>query len=449
MTQLTKENPELHLHPFPRQSNCWRYLLDKETTEIGYGGAGHGGKTWLGSEWVLTSCLSYPGIGILIGRNELKNLRMTTQRTFFKVCNYYGIRQYEHFHYDGGLNVMRFYNGSEVFWSELKYKPSDPLNTWLGSFELTYAWVDESIEVYYSVLDTLRTRLGRRLNTEYNLAPKMLETFNPDKGHVYSRFYKPFKENKLPEYRKFIRALPKDNPYTTEAYKRQIFNSSQVTIQRLWYGNFEYDDDPSCLIEFDAIADLFTNKVAKEGDLHYISADIARFGNDRTVVKLWKGLQVIKVYMLERQDTVKTADFIKHLAETNEVRRSHIVIDEAGVGGGVVDQIEGCYGFIGASAPLGETNYKNLRTQCYFVLAKMINDGKIGIDTVPEEIRLMIIQDLEQVKQKDIDKDGKLMVIPKEQVKEMIQRSPDFGDTLSMRMVFECQPEKEFTFIRL
>ena len=52
-----------------------------------------------------------------------------------------------------------------------------------------------------------------------------------------------------------------------------------------------------------------------------------------------------------------------------------------------------------------------------------------------------MIQELEQVKQKDIDKDGKVALIGKESIKEVLGRSPDIADALMMRMYFELQPD--------
>ena len=57
-----------------------------------------------------------------------------------------------------------------------------------------------------------------------------------------------------------------------------------------------------------------------------------------------------------------------------------------------------------------------------------------------------IIQELEQVKRSNVDKDGKLSIIPKEKVKELLGRSPDFSDALMMRMYFELIGNKEVFF---
>lgn len=72
--------------------------------------------------------------------------------------------------------------------------PSDPLYTRFGSMEFTAGAIDEAAEINEQAITILSTRVGRHLNQKYSLAPKILETFNPDKGHVYRRFYDPYRK---------------------------------------------------------------------------------------------------------------------------------------------------------------------------------------------------------------------------------------------------------------
>jgi len=85
-------------------------------------------------------------------------------------------------------------------------------------------------------------------------------------------------------------------------------------------------------------------------------------------------------------------------------------------------------------------NFSNLKTQCYFKLADYVNDSKISIGDIDIEYKKMIVEDLEQIKVKDADKDGKIQLIPKEEMKENLGRSSDFGDAIMMRMIFEVMP---------
>jgi len=81
-------------------------------------------------------------------------------------------------------------------------------------------------------------------------------------------------------------------------------------------------------------------------------------------------------------------------------------------------------------------NYRNLKAQCYDALANKINSRKIGVNFDNNTFKESLIEELEQVKRKDADKDGKFQIIGKDEVKENIGRSPDFSDCMMMRMHF-------------
>lgn len=433
--------------PSQKQWEALQILDDQTTTELGYGGGASGGKSYLGCFWVTKQSLAYPDTGWLLGRKDLINLKRTTLLTLFKVWKDMGLQPKE-FAYNQQNNVITHLNGSQIFLFDLAYQPSDPLYTRLGGLELTGDFVDESNEVELQAITIIGTRIGRRNNQKYNLAPKSLECFNPDKGHVYQRYYKPSKEGALPPYRKFIRALATDNPYTTEEYLNQLRNSDRITRERLLLGNFEYDDDPGTLVPYDAIIDMFTNTVIA-GE-KYLTADIARFGQDRTVLIVWEGYKAYQIHMLEGQSLDTTANRIALIARDERIPYSHIVIDETGVGAGVVDMLRGTKGFIAGAVPIEDKkgikeNFQNLTTQCTFRMAKLIADHKVAIrcdgpngeDLLPQKTRQQIIEELEQWKAIDTDKDGKLRIRPKDEVKEVIGRSPDLGDAIKMRAYFE------------
>lgn len=441
---------EINFKPSKKQFEAWEYLNDDITTELGYGGGASGGKSYLGCVWITTMCLAYPDTAWLIGRKELTNLKRTTIITLFKVFKDFGIDQ-SMYGYNQQNNILTFQNGSQIFFLDLGYKPSDPLFTRLGGLELTGAFVDEANEIPVEAINILKTRLGRRGECK----PKILETFNPDKGHVYSRYYKPFKEGKLPNHRKFIPALATDNPYTTKEYIDQLKNSDKVTKERLLFGNFEYDDDPSVLVNTDAFEDLFTNTVNRFGK--FMSVDVARFGKDKTAIGLWNGLELTKVYIYEKYGLDQLADVIKTLASNEQVPFSHIIIDEDGVGGGLVDMLRGVKGFMSNSVPFEmwdtrefkfiKPNYQNLKAQCYFTLADMINNHKIACRDV--SIKELLREDLSVIRQKNQDSDGKLAIISKDEMKEIIGRSPDVSDMMMMRIYFEFKKPKEAMNIEL
>jgi hypothetical protein len=124
-----------------------------------------------------------------------------------------------------------------------------------------------------------------------------------------------------------------------------------------------------------------------------------------------------------------------------------VVVDEGRVGGGVVDGLPGCKGFIGSAEAVQpyaakwnenlKVNYQNLRSQCYYTLGEYIEMHKIAIKTENSDYKQFLTEELEQIKAKDSDKDGKLKIISKDIIKEHLGRSPDFADNPMMRMYFE------------
>lgn len=65
-----------------KQLKAHELLTDEFTSELVFGGGARGGKSWLGSVWIISECLAKPESAWLIGREELKALKRTTLRTF-------------------------------------------------------------------------------------------------------------------------------------------------------------------------------------------------------------------------------------------------------------------------------------------------------------------------------------------------------------------------------
>ncbi|UOR07184.1 terminase family protein [Hymenobacter aerilatus] len=236
--------PNVRFTPSKKQFDAYGYLTDDETEFIGYGGSAFSGKSYLLCYWLTIMCLAYPDTGWGLGRRELTNLKKTTLLTLFKVFAESDIKSERDYTYNQQLNIITFTNGSQIFLIDTAYKPSDPLYARFGGFELTGCAVDESAETAYSAIEILYTRCGRRRNHEYGIRRKMLETFNPDKGHVYKRYYRPHRDG-IPKPRHiFIPALPADNPSpeVPDYIAGILATASKATIQRLINGNFEYDD---------------------------------------------------------------------------------------------------------------------------------------------------------------------------------------------------------------
>lgn len=426
-----------------KQEHAVHYLKDNITNEIIYGGAAGGGKSALGCLWLIEQCQEFEGSRWLMGRSKLKTLKETTLNTFFQLAGELQIN--DQFRYNDQKSVIYWHNGSEILLKDLFHYPSDPDFDSLGSLEITGAFIDECNQVALKAFQVVRSRCRYKLK-KFNKIPKILGTCNPSKNWVYKNFYKPDKERKLNPNRAFIQALPTDNPHLPESYLQSLLSLDQNSMQRLYYGNWEYDDDPSKLIDYEKILDCYTNEFVPEGEM-YITGDIARQGKDKSVLGVWNGWRLEQIFVYPKNTITQISSEIERLALINSVPKSNIIVDEDGVGGGVVD-IVGCKGFVNNSTPLEDRsqrikeNYNNLKSQCYFGIAKKINLSEVYI--VDSQYNDLITQELEQVKRHNADKDGKLQLIPKELFKEVLGRSPDFSDMIAMRKWFDYKKTLNF-----
>jgi phage terminase large subunit len=325
---------KITLNQTPKQYEAWQKLIDRTTSYIGFGGGAGGGKTWLGCEWLLINCLMYPETRWFIGREELKRLKDSTLQTFYKVLSFHKVKP-DKYKFNGQENFLQFTNGSRVDLLDLKMLPSDPLYERYGSIEYTGGWIEESGEVNFNAFDTLKSRIGRQLNDKFKLHPKMLLTFNPKKNWLYHMFWKPFRDfrdgniDEMPKEIAFIQSLIDDNIYNESFYKQQLIQiKDKVQKERLLYGNWDYDDDPSALIDHESITDLFTNMV--EFGEKALTVDVARLGKDKTIFMVWEGWKCVRTYLFKKQDTEVTRLKIRELAANERISYSRIVIDEGG-----------------------------------------------------------------------------------------------------------------------
>lgn len=455
----------LDIFPTEKQYLAWQALNDPSIAEIHFGGGAGGGKTWLGCESRVARAYAYPGYKSFIARYELKRLMASAFVTFTKVCKHHQVPESD-WVLNSKYNFIEFKNGSRIDLLDLANMPSDPMYERLGSLEFTDGWVEEAGEVPFMAIDILQSRVGRHMNTEFDLNPDTLYTYNPNKGWVY-RIYKQYKEGTLPKDVVFIQSLYGDNPFTKDIYGQQLNRIKDASMRaRLKDGSFDYDADPAQLMEYDAIIDLFTNTVDNSEE-KYLSIDVARLGVDKTVMFLWKGDRIYGIRIYAKQDTAITSEKAKEVAKDEKIPFSHIIADEDGIGGAVVDNMRGITGFVGNSRacnnPITDEpeNYINLRSQCYYTLAEDVNKHKIAIDIEPgqfisevpgitfETFKELFIEELEAIKSVSLDKDQKMRVISKEDIKELIGRSPDFSDTLMMKMRFKYKTRAVLSGVKI
>jgi hypothetical protein len=393
------------------------------------------------------------------------------------------------FKYNSQTNVITWVNGSEILLKDLFQYPSDSNFDSLGSLEITGAMVDECNQCVHKAVQIVKSRMryklkdfapngektsklkvtkyeninGQKIPCEWRqsdgvlttgLMPKLLMTCNPAKNWVYSEFYNPSINNTLPAYRKFIQALPADNPYLPSSYVDTLNSLDESSRKRLLEGLWDYDDNPYAMFEYADILGLFTNSWVQPTQERYMTCDIAYTGSDKFVIIIWAGLVAIKIIAIDKIDDTLVSKKINELRIEYKVPLKHVIYDADGLmtftrQSTKTGFLAGAIGFNNNGKPLkvsGKTeNYKNLKTQCYYYLSDYARDSKIFIQD--KVFHTQITQELEQINARPFDDDGTLQLEKKDAVRERLKRSPDFADCLMLRMYFEVKGVQKIRII--
>lgn len=424
-----------------KQLLAFSKLADPAIRYVAYGGAAGGGKSWLGCEWLLRCCWAFPRTRWFVGRNNIKDSRESVLVTFNKVAASYGFTDYRQT--DDGIT---FKNGSEIILLDLTFYPKkDPMFERLGSKEFTGGWIEEGGEVHYMAFEVLKSRIGRHLNIEYNLEPKLLITCNPKKNWLYKQFYKPARNGTLSRDCAFIQSLVYDNPFVSSDYVKTLesINDTQ-TRMRLLLGMWEYESNKNSLVDYDAILDCFTNEPDRTDRVRRISADLAMKGRDKFNAFKAVGLDVTLAISKAWSDAKDIENDLSALAKSHGCRRSQIIADSDGLGEFLSSYLVGIKEFHGGARAAHPETYANLKSECAYKLAEYINAGKLRINC-PQELQETIAEQIEAcLVARDVDADtSKKQIITKDEMKAVLGCSPDYFDPLMMLMYYYIKPQSK------
>lgn len=418
-----------------KQKEACRYWLDDSITDIAYGGAKGSGKTFLGCNLIFSDAFTYPETFYFIARKQLNDLRKFTIPSIYEVFEKWKLND-KYYHFNGNDNYFTLYNKSRVYLLEAKWMPTDPLYQRFGSMQMTRGMIEEGGEFCLEAKSNLQASIGRWKNDVYNLVPKLITTCNPSKNFLYSDYYKKNKEGKLESWKRFIQALPTDNKRLPEGYLLNLERTlTKTQKERLLYGNWEYDDDPDLLVDYDAICDIFSNEHATAGD-RSISADLAMKGRDRFVAGSWNGL-ICRIAIDKEYSPAKEIEAnLRDLMLSDGVGRSRVVADSDGLGAFLESYINGIKEFHGGATAVDSTKYANLKSECAYKLAEVINKRSLKIICTKEQEEL-IKEELGVLKEvSGLDSTQKKRIITKDEMKAILGHSPDYLDMLIMGMYF-------------
>ena len=211
-------------------------------------------------------------------------------------------------------------------------------------------------------------------------------------------------------------------------------------------GNWKISNKGNDIYDFKKFNDIFTNSFVPEGEMR-ITTDIALKGSDKFIIYVWCGKRLRDFHVMDKSDGKEIIDKIKEYALAYQVPYSNILFDNDGVGQFVDGFIPGANEFNngGTVLPNNESgekeNYNHLKSQCYFHSGDSVSRGEYYIEEYAANkkydatmtLKERLIWERKAIKRGNVDKDGKLCVIPKAEMKNFLDgQSPDVMDAFMM-----------------
>jgi len=158
-----------------------------------------------------------------------------------------------------------------------------------------------------------------------------------------------------------------------------------------------------------------------------LSCDVARFGDDQTVIGMRQGRKSSILCKLRGLDTVQVAERIIEYVGSEEP--DAVIVDGDGIGAGVVDQLKHrgykCFEFHGGEKPNDPNTYYNKRAEVWGLMrdwlmagAEISDDPELEADLTSPEYGFSNKQQIQLERKEDMKKRG--------------LASPDNGDMLAM-----------------
>jgi phage terminase large subunit len=391
------------------------------THNIFEGGRGGGKTRTIGS--LIVEVMRKAPINVICGREIQKSLKESS----FAVL----VKEIERCGYSGEFKILESdstiasASGARAVFTGLQQHTVDSIKSYEG---FHWAWIEEAQSVSKNSLDvlipTLRTDgwfLVEIGGQEFRFPLRMfMYTMNPYTWDDPINLV-------LPESREDTRRIKinyYDNPWLPAVLEKERLEAKAVMSPdeylRIWEG-IPYDNAENAILSRASVLSAMARKVSIDGGI-VVGADIARFGNDRTVFIKRQGMQVVDMKTLTGKDTQEVARQLRDFANGGR-----IVVDDTGVGGGVTDKLRDL-GALVSPVNFGwkakdEKKYPDIISEMWFNLAGQIDKiGLIHNNELLEEVSARHFKYTADERRKVESKD--------EYKKRTGKKSPDMADAL-------------------
>lgn len=375
--------------------------------KVCYGGRGAGAKSWSIAS-LLVQRAHREKIQVLCTRE----IQLSLEESVYRLI----IQTIDRLHYPGWIITKEYIQsptGSRFHFRGLKdMRAAAQIKGYEG---VDIAWVEEGATVSMDSLDLLIPTI-RKASSEIWISFNREEEADP----VYERFVRHPRSDSMVIW---LEPGAIDNPWWTFELQKEMEEDRKRDpdqAEHIWGGQ-PRKQGQKAIMSRTAIRGAMDRDIIAEG-AYEIGVDVARFGDDLTVMYKRHGVKVIDKREFAGQDTQRTAmeawDLARHDASIP------IKCDDTGLGGGVTDRLNELSANVMPINFGGEPHDKDLYTS---VADEMWFEFPINEADIPDDPVLM--QELAG-RQYDYDTKGRRKIEPKKEFKKRIGHSPDRADAL-------------------
>lgn len=340
------------------------------------------GKTDIAAHIVISICYQYPGTYWPVFRQNISTSKRSVIPSYLEMLNKMQLEEGIDYKYNKQDFEIKFlHNKSKIVFIEADIT-KDREGRKIKGINATGNHIDEGDELDKTLFVTAMARRGRR--NEAGQPSISILTMNPNNTYMKTMFYDAWKAGTLPPGVVVVEFTIEDSWQSKEDIAAMMLNPTPW-VERYINNNWDFLDDDMSLFKY-RYFDMALRAEVDANAKRYMGYDVAREGNDRSVIALWHERMLVDIVIVkDHKDQMKTDDqalrIIKYMTQ-NAVIADHIAIDGVGVGVGVIDHMHSkginVKTFKSGAKPTLDT-YDNLRSQVIYELAQGLEKGTIKI----------------------------------------------------------------------
>ncbi|MTH65062.1 phage terminase large subunit [Paracoccus shanxieyensis] len=394
---------------------------------LGAHGGRSGGKSWDRGAHMLVRHLTEPGMSSACIRDQQNSLEQSVFKLIVETASRLGVSSLiEPVPSD---RLIRTPGGGVIIFRGLNEFNADNIKS-LEGFDV--AWLEEAQTIGQKPLDLLRPTFRKP-------GSQIWATWNPrlrsDPIDVMLR-----QDARFADSRTVVEVNWNRNPFHgAEMEEERLLDMAGDAdrYRHIWEGDYEAESDMQFIGGGIVRAAIDREAVAHIGDELTMGVDVARFGDDRTVIKMRRGRdgRTMPAIILKGADTMQVAARV--MSEIDRHRPDGVFIDEGGVGGGVIDRCRQMgYSVIGVNfggkadrSIDGVPKCANKRAQMWATMREWIRAGGAIEDSRALEMDLT-------GPLYSFDNNNAIVLEKKSDMKKRGVSSPDEGDALALTFAY-------------